>query len=58
MHIYVLFRRLTWENKSVHSDGDFFNNLRFADDIFLYTDTPQELQQVLQNYPLKLGEWV
>ena len=26
----------------------FLSNLRFADDIFLCTDTPQELQQMLQ----------
>ena len=29
-------------------DGEFLSNLRFADDIFLCTETPQELQQVLQ----------
>ena len=29
-------------------DGEFFSNLRFADDIFLCTETPQELQQMLQ----------
>ena len=29
-------------------DGDFFSNLRFADDIFLCTETPQELQKMLQ----------
>ena len=28
--------------------GEFLNNLRFADDIFLCTETPQELQQMLQ----------
>ena len=29
-------------------DGEFISNLRFADDIFLCTETPQELQQMLQ----------
>ena len=29
-------------------DGDFLSNLRFADDIFLCTETPQEPQQMLQ----------
>ena len=29
-------------------DGQFLSNLRFADDIFLCTETPQELQQMLQ----------
>ena len=29
-------------------DGEFLSNLRFVDDIFLCTETPQELQQMLQ----------
>ena len=29
-------------------DGEFLSNLRFADDIFLCTEIPQELQQMLQ----------
>ena len=29
-------------------DGKFLSNLRFADDIFLCTETQQELQQMLQ----------
>ena len=29
-------------------DGEFLSNLRFADDIFLCTETPQEPQQMLQ----------
>ena len=29
-------------------DGDFLSHLRFADDIFLCTETPQELQHTLQ----------
>ena len=28
-------------------DGEFLTSLRFADDIFLRTETPQELQQML-----------
>ena len=43
-----MFRRLNWENKGVKIDGEFLSNLRFADDIFLCTETPQELQQMLQ----------
>ena len=34
--------------KGVKIDGEFLSNLRFADDIFLCTQTPQELQQMLQ----------
>ena len=29
-------------------DGEFLSNLRFADDIFLHTETPQELQHMIQ----------
>ena len=29
-------------------DGEFLSNLRFSDDIFLCTETPQELQQMLR----------
>ena len=43
-----IFRRLNWENKGVKIDGEYLSNLRFADDIFLCTETPQELQQMLQ----------
>ena len=43
-----IFRRLNWENKGVKIDGEFLSNLRFADDIFLCTETPQKLQQMLQ----------
>ena len=43
-----IFRRLNWEYKGVKIDGEFLSNLRFADDIFLCTETPQELQQMLQ----------
>ena len=43
-----LLIRLNWENKGVKIDGEFLSNLRFADDIFLCTETPQELQQMLQ----------
>ena len=38
-----IFRRLNWKNKGVKIDGAFPSNLRFADDIFLCTETPQEL---------------
>ena len=43
-----IFKRLNWEHKGVKIDGEFLSNLRFADDIFLCTETPQELQHMLQ----------
>ena len=53
-----IFRRLIWENKGVKIDGEFLSNLRFADHIFLCTETPQEIQQMLNNYPMKVDECV
>ena len=41
-------KKISWENKGVTIDGEFLSNIRFADDIFLCTETPQELQQMLQ----------
>ena len=38
----------TSENKGVKIDGEFISHLRFADEIFLCIETPQELQQMLQ----------
>ena len=43
-----IFRRLNWENKGVKIDGEFLTNRRFADEIFLCPETPQELQPMLQ----------
>ena len=43
-----IFRRLNWEINGVKIDGEFLSNLSFADDIFLCTETPQELQHMLQ----------
>ena len=43
-----IFRRLNWENKGLKIDGEYLNHLRFADDIFMCTETPQELEMMLQ----------
>ena len=40
----IIFRRLHWEDKRVKIDGEFLSNIRFVEDIFLCTETPQELQ--------------
>ena len=48
-----IFRRLNWENQGVKIDGKFLSNIRFADDIYLCTETPQELQQMLQELSKK-----
>ena len=43
-----IFRRLNLENKGTKIGGEFLSHLRFADYIFVCTETPQELQQMLQ----------
>ena len=48
-----VFRRLNWENKGVKIDGECVSNIRFADDIFLCTETPQELLH--KNDQMKVG---
>ena len=54
-----IFRRLNWENKGVKIDGEFLNNLRVVGDIFLRTETPQELEDMLQELSDEsIGEWV
>ena len=50
-----IFRRLNWENKGLKIDGEFLSNLRFADDIFLCTETPQYLQHMLQELSDEIG---
>ena len=40
-----IFRRLNWENKGLKIDGEYLNHLRFADDIFLCTETPQTMDE-------------
>ena len=34
-----IFRKLNWENKGLKIDGEYLNHLRFAEDIFLCTET-------------------
>ena len=43
-----IFRRMTWETRGLKIDGEYLSHLRFADDIFIYANTPHELQQMLQ----------
>ena len=41
-------------------DGKFLSNLRFAGDIFLCTETPQDLQHMLQELSDEsrgMGQW-
>ena len=42
-----VFRKLDWEERGIKIDGEAFNNLRFADDIVLASEDPEELQAML-----------
>ena len=53
-----IFRRLNWENKGVKIDGEFLSNIRFADDIFLFTEHHKNYNICYKNYPIKVGECV
>ena len=49
---WLTSNQLDWSgvtnNKEVKIDGKCLSNLRFADDIFICTETQQELQHMLQ----------
>ena len=40
----MVFRQLDWESKGIRIDGEYLNNLRFADDVVLFANTYEELR--------------
>ena len=53
-----IFRRLNWEKKGIKICGEYLNNLKFADDIVLFADnleTLQEMMEELQTESIKTG---
>ena len=53
-----IFRNLEWDNKGINVNGEYLSNLRFADDIVLFSDSGEELQQMmaeLNRESLKVG---
>lgn len=44
-----VFKKLNWEERGIKIDGEFINNLRFADDIVLLASSFEELQKMLQD---------
>ncbi|KAG1655228.1 WD and tetratricopeptide repeats protein 1 [Nymphon striatum] len=69
----TVFRGLNWTSKGIPINGDRLTNLRFADDVVLFSESPQELQLMdeelrtasskvgleinLRHLPLKLKEY-
>ncbi|XP_042858321.1 uncharacterized protein LOC122244473 [Penaeus japonicus] len=41
------FRNLEWERKGIKTDGEYLSHLRFADDVIVFSHSPEELQQML-----------
>ena len=53
-----IFRKIDWEGKGININGEYLNHLRFADDIILISETPEELQIMLNDLnreSLKVG---
>ena len=53
-----IFKQLNWENKGIKIDGEQINHLRFADDIILISEEPEEFQTMLNelnNESKKIG---
>ena len=43
-----IFRKLDWEEKGIRMDGEYLSNLRFADDIILTSEDPEEIKVMLE----------
>ncbi|KAG1659291.1 Serine/threonine-protein phosphatase 2A regulatory subunit A alpha isoform [Nymphon striatum] len=43
-----VFRGLNWTSKGIPINGDRLTNLRFADDVVLFSESPQELQLMVE----------
>ncbi|KAG1664810.1 Serine/threonine-protein kinase Sgk3 [Nymphon striatum] len=43
-----VFRYLNWTSKGILINGDSLTNLRFADDVVLFSESPQELQLMVE----------
>lgn len=43
-------KKLNWERKGISIDGAYLNHLRYADDIVLISESPDELVEMLQEF--------
>ena len=53
-----IFRKLDWEEKGININGERLSNLRFADDIVLTSEDPEEMKEMLEQIrteSLKVG---
>ena len=45
----LVFQQLDWDQKGIRIDGEYLNNLRFADDIVLLANNVNELQGMVED---------
>ncbi len=45
-----IFRNMDWEGKGIRVDGEYLNNLRFADDVVVITKSLEELKQLGEEF--------
>ncbi len=43
-----IFKNLNWENRGININGEYLNNLRFADDVIIITTNPFELTNLIR----------
>lgn len=44
-----IFRNLKWDKRGLKIDGEYLSHLRFADDIVVFSENPQDIQQMLND---------
>ncbi len=52
-----IFQKMNWEGKGIKINGEFLNNLRFADDVVLISQDGEELKE-MPNYLAKESKMV
>ena len=42
-----IFRDMDWNKKGINMNGEYLNNLRYADDVVLFSDSRQEIEEMV-----------
>ncbi len=46
--IEEIFRNLNWENREIKINGEYFNHLRYADDVVLIAENTEKLKTMVE----------